>query len=126
MNYKERLLSRRITSQLSHFPVVIINGARQVGKSTMLEHLFPNVEHIVFDSVVDVGNAREDPELFLRNRDHPLILDEIPYVPELVPSIKRQVDKRKKKGLYILTGSQQWSVMKTASESLAGRASFVD
>ncbi|MDA3874798.1 MAG: DUF4143 domain-containing protein [Kiritimatiellae bacterium] len=88
--------------------------------------MFPKAEHIVFDSVVDVGNAKEDPELFLRNRGTPLILDEIQYVPELVPSIKRQVDQHKEKGLYILTGSQQWSVMKTASESLAGRASFVD
>lgn len=76
--------------------------------------------------MIDIGNARNDPELFLKNHRPPLILDEIQYCPELIPSIKRLVDESKKPGMFILTGSQQWSVMKSICESLAGRAVFLD
>ena len=111
---------------VSHFPVVVVSGARQVGKSTLLEHLFPDYTMIVFDPSTDVGNARKDPDLFLDNHPGPLILDEIQYAPELVSSIKRRVDKDRRPAQYILTGSQQWAVMKTLAESLAGRAVFLD
>lgn len=126
MEYKNRQLSRKLKRLIEHFPIVVVSGARQVGKSTLLKHQFPDWDIVVFDPVVDVGNARSDPELFLANHPVPLILDEIQYCPELVPSIKRLVDANKKPGLYILTGSQQWSVMKSISESLAGRAVFLD
>ena len=126
MKYKERLISERLLRLTEHFPVVVISGARQVGKSTLLKHLFPQWDAVVFDPVVDVGNARTDPELFLKNHPEPLILDEIQYCPELVPCIKRIVDLDKHPGMYLLTGSQQWSVLKSISESLAGRAVFID
>lgn len=126
MNYKERGVSRRLASLVSHFPVVVLSGARQVGKSTLLKHQFPDWDRIVFDPVIDVGHARADPELFLNNHPAPLILDEVQYCPEVVPSIKRRVDENKRPGLYILTGSQQWSVLKSIAESLAGRAVFLD
>lgn len=106
----------------NNFPAVIIVGARQVGKSTLLEHVFPNIPKVVFDPVIDIENARRDPELFLNNRPAPLILDEIQYAPELIPSIKRRIDVDKKPGQYLITGSQQWEVMKLLSESLVGRA----
>lgn len=57
--------------------MLVVSGARQVGKSTLLGHQLPNWETVVFDPVVDVGNARSDPELFLRNHPPPLVLDEI-------------------------------------------------
>ncbi|MDX9862951.1 MAG: DUF4143 domain-containing protein [Rhodospirillales bacterium] len=126
MKYKERLVSSRIDTLLAHFPVLVVSGARQVGKSTLLAHHLPNWETIVFDPVVDVGNARTDPELFLRNHPPPLVLDEIQYCPELVPSIKRRVDKDGRAGMFVLTGSQQWSVLRSVGESLAGRAVFLD
>lgn len=126
MTYKERAVSGKLANLVSHFPVVVVSGARQVGKSTLLKHQFPKWDRVVFDPVIDVGNARLDPELFLNNHPSPLILDEIQYCPEVVPSIKRRVDEDKRPGLYILTGSQQWSVIKTISESLAGRAVFLD
>lgn len=126
MKYKERLISKRLLHLTEHFPIVVISGARQVGKSTLLKHLFPQWDAVVFDPVVDVGNARTDPELFLKNHLDPLILDEIQYCPELVPCIKRIVDLDKHPGMYLLTGSQQWSVLKSISESLAGRAVFID
>ena len=111
---------------VTKFPVVVVSGARQVGKSTLLQHIFPNWDCVVFDPALDIENARQDPDLFLNNHPAPLILDEIQYAPELVASIKRRVDRTGKPGQYILTGSQQWSVLKTASESLAGRAVFMD
>ncbi len=81
---------------------------------------------VVFDPLIDVENARSEPELFLDNHRLPLILDEIQYAPELIPVIKRRVDAIRKNGLFFLTGSQQWGVMKAVSESLAGRALILD
>ena len=126
MEYKKRALAEKLTSLTKHFSVVVVSGARQVGKSTLIQNHFPGWENIVFDPVMDIGNARTDPELFLSNHPTPLVLDEIQYCPELVPTIKRIVDRDKHPGMYILTGSQQWSVLKSISESLAGRAVFID
>lgn len=129
-----RLAAERLRSLAATFPVVIVSGARQVGKSTLLQQLFPassGWQTILFDPVADVRAARQDPDVFLDSHPAPLILDEIQFAPELVPAIKRRVDQSARKGpprpgQYILTGSQQWSVLRTASESLAGRAVFLD
>ncbi len=126
MKYKKRLATGKLEALVGNFSVVVISGARQVGKSTLLKHQFSKWDTVVFDPIIDVGNAREDPELFLKNHPAPLILDEIQYCPEVVPCIKRLVDDNKQPGMYILTGSQQWSVIKSVSESLAGRAVFLD
>lgn len=126
MKYKSRLATSKLEALTGRFSVVVVSGARQVGKSTLLKHQFPHWDAVVFDPVVDVGNARSDPELFLQNHPIPLILDEIQYCPDVVPCIKRLVDNDKQPGMYILTGSQQWSVLKSVSESLAGRAVFLD
>ncbi len=126
MNYKKRVLAGKLQALTKHFPVVVVSGARQVGKSTLIERHFPEWESVVFDPVIDIGNSRADPELFLRNHPAPLVLDEIQYCPELVSSLKRVVDAEKRSGMYILTGSQQWSVMQSVAESLAGRAVFID
>ncbi|MGE3163972.1 MAG: ATP-binding protein [Planctomycetota bacterium] len=126
MKYKERLLGRKLRRLAGRFPIVVVSGARQVGKSTLLGHEFPGHDVVVFDPTVDVGNARSDPDLFLQNHPPPIILDEIQYAPELVAALKRQIDRRGEPGQYLLTGSQQWSVLKAVSESLAGRAMFLD
>jgi uncharacterized protein len=106
--------------------VVVVSGARQVGKTTLLAHAFPALDRITFDPSIDISNARRDPDLFLDTHPAPLILDEIQYAPELVPAIKRRVDQNRSAGQYILTASQQWAVLKTANESLAGRAVFLE
>ncbi len=124
--YKQRSLSEKIKLLAETFPAVVISGARQVGKSTLLQNLFPHHETIVFDPSIDIGNARQDPDLFLDNHPPPLVLDEIQYAPELVSALKRRIDLSRTPGRYILTGSQQWSVLKTISESLAGRCVFAD
>lgn len=125
--YIRRILTDKLYKLVESFPVVVISGARQVGKSTLLQNtLGIESEIVVFDPVIDIENARQDPELFLDNHPPPLILDEIQYAPELVASIKRRIDLNRASGQYILTGSQQWGVMKSMSESLAGRAVFLD
>ncbi len=126
MRYKPRILADPLQRMIKRFPVVVVSGARQVGKSTLLQHTLPNWDSVVFDPAIDVGNARQDPDLFLDNHPPPVVLDEIQYAPELVAAIKRRVDRTRKPGQYVLTGSQQWSVLKSASESLAGRAVFLD
>ncbi len=125
--YKHRLITKQLTKLIQAFPIVVVSGARQVGKSTLLQHAFPDIQTVVFDPVTDVGAAKTDPDLFLDNHPSPLILDEIQYAPTLTAAIKRRVDKAGQKPFqYILTGSQQWAVMKNLSESLAGRAIFID
>ena len=128
--YKHRLQSSRLIRLTEFFPVTVVSGARQVGKTTILKHLFPHHDCVVFDASLDLEGARRDPDFFLRNHPPPLILDEIQYAPELVSAIKRAVDRDavsgKVTGQYILTGSQQWQVLKTLSESLAGRSAFLD
>ena len=142
MEYKPRLLSDKLQRMVQQFSVVVVSGPRQVGKSTLLRHELPDWDVVVFDPAIDIGNARRDPDLFLDNHPAPLILDEIQYAPELVAAIKRRIDRTaesarpgsgarptavgRRPGQYVLTGSQQWSVLKSASESLAGRAVFLD
>lgn len=122
--YIHRFLSRRVEKMFHNFPCVVLTGARQVGKTTLLRHLFSKMPCIAFDPIHDVFNARREPELFLENHPPPLILDEIQYAPEIVPVIKRRIDKKREPGQYLLTGSQQWGVLKNISESLAGRAAL--
>ncbi len=126
MVYRERSLTPCLVGLTRRFPVVVLSGARQVGKSTLVEHVLPDWRRVVLDPIIDVGNARADPDLFLNNFPAPLIVDEIQYAPELIAAIKRTVDRSRVPGRYVLTGSQQWQVLKSASESLAGRAVFLD
>jgi predicted AAA+ superfamily ATPase len=105
----------------------LLSGARQVGKSTLLRQVLgPDVRSIVFDPVVDVGAARRDPEFFLAQHPPPVLLDEVQYAPELLPVLKRWVDRDPKPGQYFLTGSQNLALLKDVSESLAGRAMVLE
>lgn len=125
MKYRKRLFEDKLRRLGAHFPVILLTGARQVGKSTLLEHLLPQAKRIVFDPIIDVANARKDPELFLDHLTFPVILDEIQYAPELLPVIKRRVDQNKTPGQYWLTGSQNLSLLANVAESLAGRAGIL-
>ncbi len=125
--YRSRILSSRLQQLAAAFPAVVVSGARQVGKTTLLRHLFPDHDYVVFDASLDQENARREPQLFLKNHPPPVILDEIQYAPELVAAIKRQIDRDPRRaGQFLLTGSQQWQVMKSLAESLAGRTAFLD
>lgn len=123
--YISRHVEEKVAELAKYFKIILVTGARQVGKSTMLAHLFPNLKHITFNPIEDSYGAKADPKLFLQNFPSPIILDEIQYVPELLPHIKILVDQTDDKGRYYLTGSHNLSIMKTVSESLAGRVGII-
>lgn len=127
MKYHPRLIEETLRELCSHFPVVAVLGARQVGKSTLVEHVFgEEYEVVVFDPVTDIGQARAEPDLFLNNHPGKLFLDEVQYAPELLAAIKRRVDRFRQPGQFILSGSQNLAVIKNISESLAGRVAIVE
>ena len=123
--YINRSLEKPLRQALEQFPVVLITGARQAGKSTFLQHSLKEYRYISFDDTLARTLAEEDPALFLKTYKPPLILDEIQYVPALLSHIKMAVDhNRHANGQYVLTGSQIFPLMKGASESLAGRTAI--
>lgn len=79
--YRSRHIESKIQLMAEHFKIILVNGARQVGKSTLLQHLFPKAQQFVFDPVQDLYQTRHDPDLFLRNLKTPTILDEIQFAP---------------------------------------------
>lgn len=126
MDYHPRLIEPKLTELVRHFPVVTVTGARQTGKSTLIQHLFGTSHRtVVFDPHLDAAGARQDPDFFLQNHPPPLFLDEVQYAPELLGAIKRKVDQDGQNGQYILSGSQHLAVTKGVAESLAGRSAVV-
>lgn len=139
-NYKTRTIEKSLNSFIGTFPVIMITGPRQVGKTTLLNHLTvtskEKINYISLDNILVRSQAIEDPELFLRNYETPLIIDEFQYAPELLSYIKIEVDNARKNEmfgdgkkvgtLYYLTGSQVFQTMKNVSESLAGRVGILD
>lgn len=108
------------------FPVLLVTGPRQVGKTTLLEGLIePGRKKVSLDNITVRALAKEDPELFLQRYAPPVMIDEIQYAPELLPYIKIIVDERKQCGDFWLTGSQMFRMMKNVSETLAGRAGII-
>ncbi|MDO8932332.1 MAG: ATP-binding protein, partial [Rhodocyclaceae bacterium] len=111
------------------FPVILLTGPRQVGKTTMLQYLgrkeFPRRNYISLDEFAPRNLANSDPELFLERYKPPLIIDEIQYAPALLQRLKVLVDRSKKNGQYWLTGSQHFTLMEGVSESLAGRVAII-
>lgn len=124
-------IARTITAQIleanNHFPIVLITGPRQVGKTTVLQSLAGNNRtYITLDDLDARLAAKTDPAGFLERLQLPVLIDEVQYAPELFPYMKILVDKQKKKGLIWLTGSQQFAMMQNVSESLAGRIAILD
>lgn len=108
------------------YPVLLVTGPRQVGKTTLLEHLADESrKYVTLDDPIARRLAKEEPLLFLQRYEPPVIIDEIQYAPELLPYIKIHVDKNKKMGDFWLTGSQMFQMMKGVSESLAGRVGIL-
>ncbi len=121
MDYKRRFLETKVRSAASHFKAVMLLGARQVGKSTLLHHFAPEAERFVFDSILDPLDVRKDPDFFLTLHPPPLILDEGQFAPALLSAIKRKVDESNATGGYFLTGSQNFTMLKHVAETLTGR-----
>lgn len=108
------------------FRVLLVTGPRQVGKTTLLKECMPSdMNYVTLDDKALRITAQESPKLFLEEHGYPLLIDEVQYAPELFPYIKMNVDDDKRRGLYWLTGSQQFSLMKNVQESLAGRVGIM-
>ena len=123
-------ISRKYESILrelfSQFPAVVLTGARQVGKTSLVRHLFPEAEYISLDLPAIAAEAENSPASFFRNRREPLIIDEIQYAPTLFRYLKTLIDADKKPGRFLLTGSQNFLLMQGVSESLAGRCGILN
>jgi len=121
--YISRILENTVKDYLSIFPVIGITGPRQSGKSTMLKNLLgESYKYVTFDDFKMVSLFNDDPERFMRIYSDRVIFDEVQKVPDIFNYIKFAVDNdRDNYGKFILTGSSQFTVMKSISESLAGR-----
>ncbi|MFZ2386015.1 MAG: ATP-binding protein [Candidatus Omnitrophota bacterium] len=125
MRYYPRDMESALKKASGQFRVLILTGMRQTGKSTLLKHLFQKTHRYVsLDDPRELRLAKDDPELFLDEYKEPLIIDEIQYAPQLLPYIKIRVDKSQKRGRFILTGSQQFTMIRDLRETLAGRAAI--
>ena len=125
----QRTLSHSIEKTSRGFRVLLLNGQRQVGKTTLLKNLAKGSKrgYVTLDDMNARKLAQTDPELFLEQNPPPVTIDEIQYAPELFPYIKIYVDKnRDKKGAFWLTGSQKYKLMQGVQESLAGRVAILD
>ena len=123
--YLNRTIEKDLLASVEEYPVIILTGARQTGKSTLLKHLFADYTYITLDYPDIRKFAKKDPALFFEKYGNELIIDEIQYAPELLEYIKIIVDEnRDKNGQFILTGSQYFPLMKGVSESLAGRVAI--
>lgn len=122
----ERTIKDTIKNVSKTFPVLLLTGPRQVGKTTILESMMePERKKVSLDNPTIRAMAKSDPELFLQRYSPPVLIDEVQYAPELFPYIKIIVDERKQKGDFWLTGSQMFKMMANVTETLAGRAGIV-
>ena len=127
MDYIKRTLEQKILEINEDYSCLLLIGPRQVGKTTMLEHLMKgtNRQKVTLDDTENRRLAKTDPALFLELHPAPVLIDEVQYAPELFSYIKINVDNGAASGSYWLTGSQAFQLMELAQESLAGRTAIV-
>ena len=126
MKYIRRSIEDVIENSAQSFKAVLVTGARQTGKFTLLQELFPKRKTITFDDQFLEDQARENPDMFLVLNAPPVTMDEVQRVPELFRYIKMSCDRSEEKGQFLLSGSQPFRLMELASDSLAGRVSVIE
>ncbi len=131
----KRNIERIIEDTLLHYPIILLSGPRQIGKSTLLYHSFieKGFTYITFDDSLELSMAKSDPKTFLEIHRAPLIIDEAQRAPELFPELEKIVNESRLKngnkesnGLYILSGSQRQKLLDESKESLSGRVAILD
>lgn len=128
MEYVKRELERKFLKMNLHFKAILVTGARQVGKTTMLKHLAEgtNRTYVSLDNRMARELAKDDPVLFFQTYKPPILIDEIQKAPELFEQIKIMCDESEEKGQFWITGSQQYKMMKQVRETLAGRIGILN
>ncbi|MBQ3544853.1 MAG: ATP-binding protein [Lachnospiraceae bacterium] len=126
MEYIHRAIEDIVKESANNFKAVLVTGARQTGKSTLLKHLYPEIKEISFDDPFAEEQAKNNPDMFMMLNEPPVFLDEIQYVPSLFRYIKMSCDKSNDKGLFFLSGSQPFKLMDMVSDSLAGRIAIIE
>ena len=126
MVYIERSITPYVQKAEKNFKAVLITGARQAGKSTLLKKLFPSRKYITFDDPFIEEQAIQNAGMFMTLNQPPVTFDEVQRIPDLFRYIKIECDKRDEYGLYCLSGSQPFRLMQNVSESLSGRISIIE
>ena len=128
MAYITRELERKFLKLNDFFKAVLVTGARQVGKTTMLKHLCEgtNRTYVTLDNMMARELAKSDPVLFFQTYKPPILIDEVQKAPELFEQIKIMCDETNEKGLFWLTGSQQYRMMDKIRDTLAGRIGILN
>ena len=124
--YIKRHIEKVVNECLEQFSVLLVTGPRQVGKTTLLQYTCQNFKYATFDDPITLNEAIEESNLFIMNNEPPLLIDEVQYAPQILRYLKLYVDKNKRKGLFALTGSQAFNLMKNVSETLAGRIAVIE
>lgn len=122
-DYIERLISPEILEAHKYFPVIVVTGPRQSGKSTLCRQLFPDYKYVNLEDITSRTDAMRNPVGYLDSLGNKAIIDEVQNVPEILSMIQVRVDEFKDRK-YILTGSSNFSLLRTKSQSLAGRAAY--
>ena len=127
MTFFERHAEKTLARLESSFPAVLVTGARQTGKTTLLKKITAakSVRSTTFDDIAEERSARTDPKTFLELHPSPYMFDEVQYVPDFFRYLKIEIDKNRRNGMFYLTGSQQFKLMEAATESLSGRIGIV-
>lgn len=126
MSYIERAITPVIKKRMQTSKCILLTGARQVGKTTLIEKKYPNYSKVSFDDRRTRTLVREDPDLFFKNNPGLLFIDEVQKESSILEDIKIRVDNSDDRGQFILSGSQKLELMKGISESLAGRVSVTE
>ena len=127
MSDKIRAYIKPITFLLEQFPCVVLLGARQVGKSTLLRQVLPQAPFYDLERQTDFDRIDADPEFFLADHDQPIVLDEAQYCPKLFNALRVHIDRnRKQNGQFLLSGSSSPSLLHEISETLAGRSAILE
>lgn len=124
--YIKRHAEKVVTTIAKMFGAVLVTGPRQVGKTTMLRECLGDIGYVSLDDPIMVDQANNEPQAFLADNRPPVFIDEIQKVPTLFPLLKMNIDKERKRGMYFLSGSQQFQMMKNVSESMSGRIGIVN
>ncbi|ODS33562.1 MAG: hypothetical protein SCARUB_01296 [Candidatus Scalindua rubra] len=126
MKLYKRTLSSTIKKALKTFPAVLVTGPRQAGKTTLLKMNYAKTHRYISFENPDVRDrVLDDPKGFMEFNKPPIILDEIQYVPEILNYVKTMIDENRTPGQWLLSGSQNFSLMQNISQSLAGRVAVL-